>query len=160
LAIVAGGFVALMVVSLYATELTRFFVDRTAAPPMDLPHGVDIRYSDRPVELIGKGTPGGVATAITLGYVIVVPNSFGSLPLSDSRRIIRHARGDPKERHLLVGRQPPEIGDPEGGFARPHRIDWLSLSNSDGHDGPQFTDSHIVHGWNVWQACGRGCCEG
>lgn len=69
LAIVAGGFVALMVVSLYATELTRFFVDRTAAPPMDLPHGVDIRYSDRLVELIGKGTPGGVATAITLGYV-------------------------------------------------------------------------------------------
>jgi hypothetical protein len=40
LAIVAGGFVALMVVSLYATVLTRFFVDRTAAPPMNLPHGV------------------------------------------------------------------------------------------------------------------------
>jgi beta-lactamase regulating signal transducer with metallopeptidase domain len=89
--IVLGAmFVALIIVSMFATELTRVFVEREAEPPITLPHGVDIRYSDRLASLIGRGTPSGRATAVTLGYVIVVPTRFDRLSLPERARIIRH----------------------------------------------------------------------
>ena len=83
-------FVALLVVSMFATELTRAFVSRQAPPPLALPQGVDIRYSDRLASVLGRGTPSGRATAITLGYVIIVPTRFDGLTLSQRRDVIVH----------------------------------------------------------------------
>jgi hypothetical protein len=81
---------AFLLISMYATELTRLFAHRLADPPVQLPHGVDIRYSDPLVDLIGKGTPTGKATAVTLGYTIVVRSHFDSLPLTERQRVITH----------------------------------------------------------------------
>ena len=90
-AAVAGlVFVALLVVSMFATELTRAFVSRQAEPPFALPPGVDIRYSDRLAGVLGRGTPTGRATAITLGHVIVVPTWFDALTLPQKREVIAH----------------------------------------------------------------------
>jgi hypothetical protein len=75
---------------MFATDLTRAFISETAAPPIALPHGVDIRYSDRLVSLIGKGTPSGHATAVTLGSVIMVPRRFDGLAAQAQSRLIRH----------------------------------------------------------------------
>jgi hypothetical protein len=86
-AIVLGVF---LIITMYATELTRLFVADVAEAPMPLPHGVDIRYSDPLVAVIGKGTSTGKASAVTLGYTIVVREQFGSLPLAERKRIISH----------------------------------------------------------------------
>lgn len=88
--VLSGLFGALLIASMFATELVRAFVSREATPPIALPDDVDILYSDRLVALIGKGTPQGRAAAITLGYVILVPTRFDRLTLSEQRRIIRH----------------------------------------------------------------------
>jgi hypothetical protein len=82
--------VALLLVSAYATELTRYFVPAIAESPLALPTNVDIRYSDRLVAFIGAGALGGRAQAVTLGHVIVVPTEFEYLSARQKRRIIRH----------------------------------------------------------------------
>ena len=82
--------VALLLVSAYATELTRYFVHTVAESPLALPTNVDIRYSDRLVAMIGGGAAGGRAQAVTLGHVIVVPTQFEYLSERQRRRIIRH----------------------------------------------------------------------
>ena len=82
--------VSLLITSMCATELTRAFARSKAEPPFPLPRSVDIRYSDALVGVIGKGTPTGRASAITLGYVIVVPASFRHLSLSARTRVIQH----------------------------------------------------------------------
>jgi hypothetical protein len=81
---------AFLITSMYATELTRLFVHHVAEPPMPLPRGVDIRYSDPLVDIIGRGTSTGKATAVTLGYTIVVRSQFDSLSLTERKRVISH----------------------------------------------------------------------
>ena len=81
--------VALLLVSAYATELTRYFVPGVAESPLALPTNVDIRYSDGLVGFIGAGALGGRAQAVTLGHVIVVPTQFEYL---SDRRGIAHTR--------------------------------------------------------------------
>jgi hypothetical protein len=81
---------AFFIVSMYATELTRLFVHQAAEPPMPLPRGVDIRYSDPLVKVIGRGTSTGQANAVTLGYTIIVRSQFSTLPLAERKRIISH----------------------------------------------------------------------
>ena len=91
LARVAGvAAVVLLLLSMYATEMTRLFVHELAPSPMPLPRHVDIRYSDRIVAIIGRGTPTGMANAVTLGYTIVVPKRFGAFSLPEQKRIITH----------------------------------------------------------------------
>lgn len=92
---VAGVLIAVVLVvpaliSMYATELTRLLVYQTAPSPIPLPDGVDVRYSDAIVAVLGTRTPTGRANAITLGYAIVVPNRFDALPLSEQKRVILH----------------------------------------------------------------------
>lgn len=88
--IACTALVLLLVVSMFATELTRVSVRTTVPSPVPLPHGVDIRQSDRLVAFLGKGTPTGQAAAITLGHVIVVPAAFVQLPVSVQQQIIEH----------------------------------------------------------------------
>ena len=89
-AAVGAAFVMLLCASMFATELTRAFVSRQVVPPLALPHGVDIRYSDRLAAALGRGTPSGRATAITLGHVIIVPTWYDALTLPEQRRVITH----------------------------------------------------------------------
>jgi hypothetical protein len=88
--LLGAALITLLLVSIYATELTRVFVHSIAESPLALPPGVDIRYSDRLVATIGLGAFGGRAQAVTLGHVIVVPTYFENLSDRDQRRIIRH----------------------------------------------------------------------
>ena len=92
---VAGGvaatiFMALLLLSMFAADLSRAFISETAESPIALPRGVDIRYSDRLVSLIGKGTPSGQATAVTLGSVILVARRFDGMTAQAQRSLIRH----------------------------------------------------------------------
>ena len=80
----------LLLLSMFATDLTRAFLSEVAEPPAALPHGVDIRYSDRLVSLIGRGTPSGQATAVTLGSVILMSRRFDGLTAQAQRNLIRH----------------------------------------------------------------------
>lgn len=82
--------VTMLLASMFADELTRGLPVRTAEPPLDLPHGVDIRYSDRLVAYIGRGTPSGRARAVTLGSVIIVPRRFDTMSPEAQRRVLRH----------------------------------------------------------------------
>ena len=88
--VVGATFVALLLLAMFATELTHAFISETAESPIALPQGVDIRYSDRLVSLIGKGTPSGRATAVTLGSVILVPRRFDALTAQAQSSLIRH----------------------------------------------------------------------
>jgi hypothetical protein len=81
--------VALLLASTYANELTRLFVRRVAESPLVLPSGVDIRYSNRLVAVIGAGAAG-TAQAVTLGHVIVVPTRYDRLSDRERSRLIRH----------------------------------------------------------------------
>ena len=89
--------IALLLTSFYATELTRFFVHNIAESPLPLPTGVDIRYSNRLVRVIGGGAAGR-AQAVTLGHVIVVPTQFDLLPDRLRLRIIRHELAHVRQR--------------------------------------------------------------
>ena len=83
-------FMVLLLLSMFATDLTHAFISDMAEPPIALPHGVDMRYSDRLVSLIGKGTPSGEASAVTLGSVILVPRRFDALTVQARSSLIRH----------------------------------------------------------------------
>lgn len=88
--IVTAAVLTMLLVSMFAVELTRMFVSQAAQPPLPMPGGVDIRYSDRLVAFIGNGTSTGHATAVTLGSVILVGKRFDGLTRGARCDVIRH----------------------------------------------------------------------
>lgn len=82
--------IVVLVVTMFAAEITRVFVSESAVPPVPLPGGVDIRYSDRLVAIIGQGTPSRRARAVTLGSLILVSRHFDGLSERERSHLIRH----------------------------------------------------------------------